>query len=152
MIQYLKYITCLRPIREPINGATVDERRKHAQTRPKCVPYRSKAQNDVQIGSDSVHEEIIKRQRVGVNFPSGFFSSALHLLHDFSFFFRLEQIWDVGSVEDNVHVFCKRLVLDLIVSQIEDGGLPIVSRMFQDSLQILSPFIRPVCPCEFNLT
>src|SRR3546814_6126296 len=41
------------PTREPVDGATVDQRRKHPQALPECFAHRRHAQADVDIAPNS---------------------------------------------------------------------------------------------------
>ena len=48
---------------EPVNGAAVDERREHAQTVPKGVPYGAEGQHHVQVAPYALYELVVHVER-----------------------------------------------------------------------------------------
>lgn len=93
-----------RPLGEPIDGAAVDQAREHTASRAERIAYRTHAQHDVEVVSDSVDEKI--EYAVAVAFcDSSLFSRGSTADYHALVFVRLEQIRHFTAVQDVVDVF-----------------------------------------------
>jgi hypothetical protein len=92
------------PLGEPIDGTAVDQAREHTASRAERVAYRTHAQHDVEVVSDSVDEKV--EYAVAVAFcNSGLFSRRSTADYHALVFVRLEQIRHFTAVQDVVDVF-----------------------------------------------
>jgi len=55
---------------EPVNGAAVDERRKHTQAVAECVSDWTHGKHYMEIGFHSLNEVVVHRQRCCFYFPT----------------------------------------------------------------------------------
>lgn len=117
----------LGPVLEPVNRTTINQRGEHPDPCPEVITNGAECQYNMKILLTLLDKERIHLRRCS------FFEFSLSLHHwpnhfyQFSLFVGWEQIRHFISVEQVVDVLYKGLVLDLAVSEEEDGWLVLTS-------------------------
>ena len=140
----------LGPLREPVDGAAVDQGGEHAQPRAEGIPNGRHAQHHVEVclaPPDEVRVHVVLVPRVDPLRRCLLLDGAENG-HELV---RRVQVRHLPRVEDAVHVLQEGLVEDLRVVEHEHRGLVLFPHHAHDDLHVLPPRIEPVRLADLDL-
>ena len=139
-----------RPLGEPVDGAAVDERGKHATARAKRVAHRAHAQHDVQVVAHAVDEEGEYGVAVALG-NAGLLGRRSAADHHALVLVRLEEVGHFAAVQYVVDVLEELLHDDLRVGEEKDRVLVAHARLLVELLEVVVERVVVVAARQLDL-